>query len=260
MPVKTLRRRFPEEARRTDIILLDCRAFRDPAGSALRNQWGVHPTTLSKILSHREFPGMLLHLVERVMRFAHKDSKTRILIGFICTKARHRSVACSYLMQVIHNALNCSVNTRTTALASRGRHLCNRDTCPGCSHLSDTAVRLMESVRDRLVASWNKVVADAATTPQPPMPGVTLTPMAAAPVAPAAAKSWRITGKAPPPQPSKSASFLKGTLEQRSHRRRNRQHRSRLDACVGEGGKVRCMCSYVLLGVQQSGRVNGRTS
>ena len=44
MLAKTLRRRFPEEARRTDIILLVCRAFRDPAGSAPRNHWGVHPT------------------------------------------------------------------------------------------------------------------------------------------------------------------------------------------------------------------------
>ena len=123
-------------------------------------------------------------------------------------------LSCMQLSHAGHPALNCSVSTRTTALASRGRHLCNRGTCPDCSHLSAAAVRLMESVRDRLVASWNKAVADAATTPQDPMPGVTLTPMAAAPVAPAASNSWRITEKAPPPQPSKRASFLKGTLEQ----------------------------------------------
>ena len=203
-----------QKRRQTDIIPLDCSAFRDPAGSALRNHWGVHPTTLSKILSHREFPGLLLDLVERVTRFANRDPQAKILIGFICMKARHRSVACSYLMQAIHTALNCSVNTRTTALASRGRHLCNRDTCPGCSHLSAAPARLMESVRDRLVASWNKAVADAAKTLQPPMPGVTLTPMAAAPVPCATGKSWRITEKATPPQSSKRASFLKGTLEQ----------------------------------------------
>ena len=153
MLVKTLRRRFPEEVHQTNIILIDCRAFRDPASSAVRNHWGVHPTTLSKILNHHKFPGLLLGLVERVMRFADKDPQTRILIGFICTKARHRSVACSYLMQVIHTALNYTVNTRTTAIASSGRHLCNRDTCPDCSHLSVAAVRLMESVRERLVAS-----------------------------------------------------------------------------------------------------------
>ena len=34
------------------------------------------------------------------------------------------------------------------------------------------------------------------------------------PVTPAAGKSWRITEKAPPPQPSERASFFKGTLEQ----------------------------------------------
>ena len=101
----------------------------------------------------------------------------------------------------------------------------------------------MESVRDRLVASWNKAVADAATTPQPPMPDATLAPMTAAPVAPAAGKSWRITEKAPPPfRPSKRASVLKGTLEQARLAGltddRNRQHRSRLDASVGEGGKI----------------------
>ena len=39
MLVKTLRRRFPDEVHRTDIILIDCRAFRDPASSALRNHW-----------------------------------------------------------------------------------------------------------------------------------------------------------------------------------------------------------------------------
>ena len=107
-----------------------------------------HPTTLSKILSHREFPGLLLDLVERVMRFANKDPQTKILIGFTCMKARHRSVACSYLMQVIHTALNYTVNTRTTAIASSGRHLCNRDTCPDCSHLSVAAVRI-DGVRAR---------------------------------------------------------------------------------------------------------------
>ena len=38
--------------------------------------------------------------------------------------------------------------------------------------------------------------------------------MPAIPVTPAVGKSWRITEKAPPPQPSKRASFFKGTLEQ----------------------------------------------
>ena len=214
MLVKTLRRRFPEEVHQTNIILIDCRAVRDPASSALRNHWGVHPTTLSKILNHHKFPGLLLELVERVIRFADKDPKKRILIGFICSKARHRSVACSYLMQVIHTALNYTVNTRTTAIASSGRHLCNRDTCPDCSHLSVAAVRLMESVRERLVASRNKAVASAVSTSQHPKQSVTLTSMPAIPVTPAVGKSWRITEKATPPQPSKRASFFKGTLEQ----------------------------------------------
>ena len=159
--VKTLRRRFPEEVHQTNIVLIDCHIFRDPASSALRNRWGVHPTTLSKILNHHKFPGLLLEMIERVIRFADKDPKTRILIGFICSKARRRSVACNYLMQVIHTAIKYTVNTRTTAIASSGRHLCNRDTCPDCSHLSIAAVRLMESVRERLVASWNKGVASA---------------------------------------------------------------------------------------------------
>ena len=39
MLVKSLRRRFPEEVHQTNIILNDCRAFRDPASSALRNHW-----------------------------------------------------------------------------------------------------------------------------------------------------------------------------------------------------------------------------
>ena len=37
MLVKTLRRRFPNEVHRTNIVLIDCRAFRYPASSALRN-------------------------------------------------------------------------------------------------------------------------------------------------------------------------------------------------------------------------------
>ena len=211
MLVKTLRRRFPEEVHQTNMVFIDCRAFRDPASSELRNHWGVHPTTLSKILNHHKFPGLLLDLVERVIRFADKDPKTRIVIGFICSKARHRSVACSYLMQVIHTALDYTVNTRTTAIASSGRHLCNR---PDCSHLSVGAVRLMESVRERLVASWNIAVASAVSTSQHPKPSVTLMSMPAIPVTPAVGKSLRITEKAPPPQPSKRASFFKGTLEQ----------------------------------------------
>ena len=117
-------------------------------------------------------------------------------------------------MQVIHTALNYTVNTRTTAIASSGRHLCNRDTCPECSHLSVAAVRWMESVRERLVASWNKAVASAVSTSQHPKASVTLTSMPAIPVTPAVGKSWRITEKAPPPQPSKRASFFKGTQEQ----------------------------------------------
>ena len=72
----------------------------------------------------------------------------------------------------------------------------------------------LESVRERLVASWNKAVASAVSTPQHPKQSVTLTSMPAIPVTPAAGKSWRITEKAPPPQPSKRASFFKGTLEQ----------------------------------------------
>ena len=61
MLVKTLRRRFPVEVHQTNIILIDCRAFRDPASSALRNHWRVHPTTLSKIMNHHI--GLLLDLV-----------------------------------------------------------------------------------------------------------------------------------------------------------------------------------------------------
>ena len=72
----------------------------------------------------------------------------------------------------------------------------------------------MESVRERLVASWNKAVASAVSTSQHPKQGVTLTSMPAIPVTPAVGKSWRIAEKAPPPQPSKRASFFKGTLEQ----------------------------------------------
>ena len=64
------------------------------------------------------------------------------------------------------------------------------------------------------VASWNKAVASAVSTSQHPKPSVTLTSMPAIPVTPAVGKSWRITEKAPPPQPSKRASFSKGTLEQ----------------------------------------------
>ena len=75
-------------------------------------------------------------------------------------------------------------------------------------------MRLMGSARKRLVASWNEAVADAVSTSQHPKPSVTLTSMPATPATPAAGKSWRITEKAPPPQPSKRASFFKGTLEQ----------------------------------------------
>ena len=96
-------------------------------------------------------------------------------------------------MQVIHTALNYTVNKRTTAIASSGRHLCNRDTFPDCSHLSVAAVRLMESVRGRLVASWNKAVANAVSTSQHPKPDVTLTSMPAIPVTLAVGKCWRIT-------------------------------------------------------------------
>ena len=183
MLVKTLRRRFPEEVHQTNIVLIDCRAFRDPASSALRNHWGFHPTTLSMILNHHKFPGLLLLNESYVL--PTKILKTRILIGFICSKTRHRSVACSYLMQVIHTALNYTVNTRTTAIASSGQHLCNRDTCPDCSHLSIAAVRLMESVRARLVASWSKAVGSAVSTSQHPKQSVTLTSMPAIPVTPA---------------------------------------------------------------------------
>ena len=136
LKIEKIAKCWSEEVHQTNIVLIDCRTFRDPASSALLNHCGVHPTTLSKILNHHKFPGLLLDLVERVIRFADKDPKTRILIGFICSKARHRSVACSYLVQVIHTALNYTVNTRTTAIALSGRHLCNRDTCPDCSHLS----------------------------------------------------------------------------------------------------------------------------
>ena len=95
-------------------------------------------------------------------------------------------------MQAIHTAHNYTVNTRTTAIASSGRHLCNRDTCPDCSHLS---------------------IASPISTSQHLKQGVTLTSMPAIPVTPVVGKSWRITEKAPLPQLSKRA-FFKGTLEQ----------------------------------------------
>ena len=116
-------------------------------------------------------------------------------------------------MQVIHTALNYTMNTLTTAIASSGRHLCNRDTCPDCSHLSIATVRFMESVREWLVASWNScreccfdITASEAECDTHVYHAILVTP--------AVGKSWKITEKAPPPQPSKRASFFKGTLEQ----------------------------------------------
>ena len=37
MLVKTLRRRFPEEVHQTNIVLIDCRALRDPSSSAVKS-------------------------------------------------------------------------------------------------------------------------------------------------------------------------------------------------------------------------------
>ena len=65
----------------------------------------------------------------------------------------------------------------------------------------------MESVRERLVVSWNKAVASVVST-QCPKQG-------AIPTVPAfLVVGKRITEKAPLPQPSKRASFFNGTLEQ----------------------------------------------
>ena len=64
-------------------------------------------------------------------------------------------------------------------------------------------------------------------------------------VTPAVGKSWRITEKAPPPQPSKRASFFKGTLEQaRLAGLTDEEIASivaalKLETCVGKGRKVR---------------------
>ena len=43
----------------------------------LETQRAALPSTLSKILSHREFPGLLLDLVERVMRMANRDPRAK---------------------------------------------------------------------------------------------------------------------------------------------------------------------------------------
>ena len=53
----------------------------------------------------------------------------------------------------------------------------------------------MESVRERLVASWNKAVASAVSTSQHPKQGVILTSTPAILVTLAVGESWRITEK-----------------------------------------------------------------
>ena len=66
--------------------------------------------------------------------------------------------------------------------------------------------------------------------------------MPAIPVTPAVGKSWRITEKAPLPQPRKRASFFKGTLEQArltGLTDEESQHRSCPETCVGKGRQVR---------------------
>ena len=134
-----------------NIIFIDCRAFRGPCQQCSETI-GEHPTTLGIITSFQ----VCCWILERVMRFADKDRKTRILIGFICSKARH----------VQSRALS-SCRSRTQLHSDyffEWTSSCNRDTCPDCSHLSVAAVRLMESVRERLVASWNKAVASAVST------------------------------------------------------------------------------------------------
>ena len=101
----------------------------------------------------------------------------------------------------------------------------------------------MESVRERLLASWNKAVASAVSTSQHPKPSVTLTSMPAIPVTQAFGKSWRITEKAPPPQPSKRASFFKGTLVQARLAGLTDEEIASiavaLKPCVGKGREIR---------------------
>ena len=82
------------------------REDRDLASSALRNHWRVHPTTLSKILNHHKFSGLLQDLVGRVIRFADKDPKTRLESPSSLSHAGHP------------HCLNYTVNMRTTAIAS----------------------------------------------------------------------------------------------------------------------------------------------
>ena len=76
--------------------------FRDRVGSVLLNHWRIHPsTTFSKILSFCEFQGLFSSWIwlsgscELLT-----DRQIKILIGFVCMKARHRSLAFSSLMQV----------------------------------------------------------------------------------------------------------------------------------------------------------------
>ena len=70
------------------------------------------------------------------------------------------------------------------------------------------AVLLMESMRKGLVASWHKK--SRYCFAQNPKRSLTLTSMCDS----AIGKSWRITEKAPFPQPSNRASFLERILEQ----------------------------------------------
>ena len=116
-------------------------------------------------LGDREDRQILVNTLRR--RFPEEVHQTNIVL-IDCRVTIGESIRPRSPRQVIHTALNYTVNARTTAIASSGRHLCNRDTCPDCSHLSIAAVRLMESVPERLVASWNKAVASAVSTSQHP--------------------------------------------------------------------------------------------
>ena len=85
-------------------VFVDARGFTDPDSSHLRKHIGQHPEIIRRIVEHSQFRPWLKSVKTAVATAATNRCTTEITIAIFCRSGKHRSVACSLILQDLLSA------------------------------------------------------------------------------------------------------------------------------------------------------------
>ena len=118
----------------------------------LTRHWGGHRAILDGIVKHELFAGTLAGLMRDIQAVFDERSDdpttvqgTRCGVGFLCKSGRHRSVAWTFILKAVAEAMGARV-----VICHRERARWHDDFCTGCPQCRVDYAKLRHTIGERI--------------------------------------------------------------------------------------------------------------